>query len=65
MKQKKRQWTHREFTKVLNENGYSLKRYTGSSHQIFSNGKSSISVPYTKLNAMVINRLIKENGIET
>lgn len=58
-----RQWTLREFNRVLNRNGFSVERYNGS-HAIYTNSKGShISVPRS-MNAAIIRRLIKENKLQ-
>lgn len=59
-----KQWTYREFTKVLKKNGYSLNRCRGS-HSIFVNSRGNhISIPIS-LNMVIANRLIKENNLNT
>lgn len=58
-----RQWTLREFNRVLNRNGFSVERYNGS-HAIYTNDMGShISVPRS-MNAAIIKRLIKENKLQ-
>lgn len=58
-----KQWTLKEFTKVLNKNDFRFTRYNGS-HSIFINtiGKH-ISIPKS-MNATIIRRLIKENSLK-
>lgn len=52
----------RDFTKLLNNNGYKCDRIKGS-HYIFENEKgNTISVP-KDLNRMIKFRLIKENNL--
>jgi len=55
-------YDNRHFTQLLRQNNYILDRQSGS-HKIYSNGRSTISVP-KKLNKMIALRLIKENGLE-
>ena len=55
-------YDNRQFTKLLRQNNYILDRQNGS-HKIYSNGRSTISVP-KKLNKMIALRLIKENRLE-
>lgn len=52
----------RKFIKLLRNNNYVLDRQNGS-HRIYTNGRSTISVP-KKLNKMIALRLIKENELE-
>ena len=47
---------------ILKNNGYSTVRQCGS-HQVWSNGDITISIPVVKLRAVVANRLIKENNL--
>lgn len=63
MPKKLRQWTRREFCSVLKNNGFQLKRYSGS-HSIYLNSDGKhISVPRC-LNACIALRLIKENNLK-
>lgn len=55
-------YDNRHFIKLLRQNNYTLDRQSGS-HKIYSNGRSTISVP-KKLNKMIALRLIKENRLE-
>lgn len=48
-----------ELQRALKRGGYKLKRTTGS-HQIWSNGIKTVSVPVVKLNPMIAKRLVKE-----
>ena len=59
-----KEYSFREFKKLLHENGFEYLRVTGD-HYIFSNGISLISVPNhgKKLNRMITRRLIKENNL--
>lgn len=57
-----KQWTNKEFTKVLHMNGFYFDRWNGS-HSIYVNIKGNhISVPKS-MSAPVIRRLIKENNL--
>lgn len=58
-----KQWTHREFIKLVESNGYFLKRYKGS-HYIYENNKGRhISIPIY-LSSVIARRLIKENKLK-
>lgn len=59
-----KQWTHREFVKVVKHNGFSYNRHNGD-HAIYVNkdGKH-ISIPQT-LQCVIARRLIRENNLET
>lgn len=57
-----KQWTYREFIRVLTKNGYSLDRCSGD-HNIFINGNGQhISVSF-HLVSVIANRLVKENHL--
>lgn len=58
-----RQWTHREFVRVLRHNGFSYDRHNGD-HSIYVRKGRHISVPET-LNSVIARRLIKENNLDT
>lgn len=62
-KRAKRQWTLKEWINMLENNGYSFKRFAKSSHQIWTNGKRTISFPLN-INCMLAQRLIKENNLK-
>lgn len=53
---------YRKFEEVLKNNGY-VKIRTSGGHNIYSNGKNTISINQ-KPNKMVVRRLIKENNLE-
>ena len=58
-------WSPREFQKLLEVNGYKCSRTSGS-HLIFTKpGVTHISIPATNVNMMVARRLIKENNLDT
>lgn len=60
----KRQWTSREFIRVLKDNGFTYNRAKGD-HYIYKDTKGkSITFNFRGLNCMVAHRLIKENGLE-
>lgn len=54
-----RQVTVKEMQGKLKDAGYYLSRQKGS-HQIWTNGSKTISVPVVQLKGVVANRLIKE-----
>lgn len=59
-----KQWTHREFVKVVKHNGFSYSRHNGD-HAIYVNKDGRhISIPET-LQSVIARRLIKENNLET
>lgn len=53
-----KQWTHREFIKVLKYNGFIYNRHNGD-HAIYIKEGRHISIPQ-KLNSVIARRLIKE-----
>lgn len=58
-----KQYTRREFVRVLNANGFEYKRSKGS-HDIYYNGKGRhISIPHTLVD-VITRRLIKENNLK-
>ena len=58
-----KQWTSREFIKLLEFNGYYYKKHSGS-HSIFSNKAGRhISVPQS-MKCVIIRRLIKEHNLK-
>ena len=59
-----KQYTSREFTKIVEKNGFQYKRHNGS-HAIYMdvNGKH-ISIP-KNLECVIAHRLIKENNLNT
>lgn len=58
-----RQITVKEMQNILKSEGYMALRQKGS-HQIWSNGKSTISLPTVELKCVVANRLVKEIAIK-
>ena len=58
-----KQWTHNEFCKMIEKNGFYYARNNGG-HSIYKNNKERhISVP-TKVNSTIARRLIKENNLK-
>lgn len=58
-----KQWSGREFQKILRNNGYEPMRTCGS-HVIYKNTYgNTISVPKGEPNKMLTRRLIKENNL--
>lgn len=58
-----RQYTHREFVKLVKQNGFEYIRSKGS-HDIYYNNKGRhISIPQTLVN-VIARRLIKENNLK-
>ena len=59
-----KEYTEREFERLLKANGYTLDRAKGD-HNIWTNGQRTISVTAGRPpNKMVIRRLIKENNLK-
>lgn len=58
-----RQYTSREFFRILIANGFTFERHNGD-HAIFYKNGRHISVPET-LSSVIARRLIKENNLET
>lgn len=57
-----KQWTHREFLKIIKNNGYYYMRSKGS-HSIYANKEGyHMSVPHT-LSCVIARRLIRENNL--
>lgn len=57
-----KQYTQREFIKVVKRNGYTYNRHNGD-HAIYVNDKGKhISIPQ-KLECVIARRLIKENNL--
>lgn len=61
-----RNWTAKEFQKLLKANGYVISRYSGD-HIIYvkPNCTQHISITATRINMMMARRLIKENNLDT
>lgn len=58
-----KQYTHREFVKIVKANGFHYDRHSGD-HAIYLNDKGGhISIP-AKLESVIAARLIKENNLE-
>lgn len=59
-----RQYTHKEFIRIVENNGFRFNRSSGS-HCIYTNNKGKhISIPY-RLECVIARRLIKENNLNT
>ena len=58
-----RQYTQKEFIKVVKNNGFRYERHSGS-HAIYSRNGRHISIPH-KLECVIARRLIKENNLNT
>lgn len=57
-----KQYTQREFIRIVENNGFSYNRHSGS-HAIYVNTKGNhISIP-KKLESVIARRLIKENNL--
>lgn len=58
-----KQYTHREFVKIVKANGFHYDRHSGD-HAIYLNDKGRhISIP-ARLESIIARRLIKENSLE-
>lgn len=58
-----KQYTQREFIRVVRKNGYSYSRHSGD-HAIYVRDGRHISIPQ-KLECVIARRLIKENNLDT
>ena len=58
-----KQYTQREFIRVVQKNGYLYSRHSGG-HAIYVKDSRHISIPH-KLECVIARRLIKENNLET
>lgn len=57
-----KQYTQREFIRIVEKNGFSYNRHNGD-HAIYVNTKGNhISIP-KKLKSVIARRLIKENNL--
>lgn len=57
-----RQYTQREFIRVVKYNGYSYNRHNGD-HAIYTKDGKHISIP-GKLKSVIAMRLIRENKLK-
>lgn len=58
-----KQYSNREFIKILNKNGYYLD-YKNGGHSIYKNNEGNhISIPL-RLKCVIARRLIKENNLK-
>ena len=63
MKKYKRQYSRREIEKILKYNGWNLARQNGS-HKIYIDDKGNhLTIGTCTYNAMVFQRLAKENNM--
>ena len=53
----------RQFERLLKDNGYIYDRQSGD-HRIFIKNGKHISFNLRKLNPIIVQRLIRENGLE-
>ena len=58
-----RQYTQKEFIRIVKRNGYSYSRHNGD-HAIYVRDGKHISIPH-RLDSVIALRLIKENKLET
>ena len=58
-----RQYTQKEFIRIVKRNGYSYSRHNGD-HDIYVRDGKHISIPH-RLESVIALRLIKENKLET
>lgn len=58
-----KQYTHREFVRIVENNGFQYNRNNGS-HAIYVKNGRHISIP-KNLECVVARRLIKENNLNT
>lgn len=59
-----KQYTQREFIRIVRRNGFSYSRHNGD-HAIYVNDRGRhISIPQ-KLECVIARRLIRENKLET
>lgn len=58
-----RQYTQKEFIRIVKRNGYSYSRHNGD-HAIYVRDGKHISIPH-RLESVIARRLIKENKLET
>ena len=58
-----KQWTSREFLRMLGKNGYTYSRHNGDHHIYVSEGGRHISVPQ-KLKCVIARRLIREYNLD-
>lgn len=57
-----KQFTVKEIQTILKSNGYSFQRQKGS-HQIWSNGLKTVSLPVVKLKPIIAQKILKENQL--
>lgn len=59
-----KQYTQREFIKIVERNGFCYKRQRGSHSIYYSDKGRHISIPHN-LECVIARRLIKENHLKT
>ena len=58
-----RQWTKKEFCRMLERNGYFYDRSGKGSHSLYTNNSGSHITIGKTLNSCVARRLVKENNL--
>jgi predicted RNA binding protein YcfA (HicA-like mRNA interferase family) len=58
-----KQYTQREFIRIIRRNGYTFNRHSGD-HAIYVRDGRHLSIPQ-KLNSVIARRLIRENNLIT
>jgi predicted RNA binding protein YcfA (HicA-like mRNA interferase family) len=58
-----KQYTQREFIRIIRRNGYTFNRHSGD-HAIYVRDGKHLSIPQ-KLNSVIARRLIRENNLIT
>lgn len=61
---KKREYTLKEFKKILENNGYTYERSGKGSHIIYTNGTYHIAISNIRCNRMMAQRLIREYDLK-
>lgn len=61
-----KEYNTRDVIAILAANGYELLRTTKSSHNIYSDGVHTVSIPIQNktVNKMLFARIVKENGLK-
>lgn len=58
-----KQYTVKQFKKILKDNGYSYDRTKGDHEVYIKENKNPISIPVVRMKSVVALRLIKENSL--
>ena len=58
-----KQYTIKQFKKILRDNGYSYDRTKGDHEIYIKDNKNPISIPVVRMKSVVALRLIKENNL--